>query len=100
MTESISVFAEYNFHDVGTLFTVTDSNNQNWNVKGNGLHTVSMGVNFRFLDEVVVWLRENSDGPSDRTGGPILLRENQISTPDQMIPSNRPKPITVASATR
>jgi len=47
LTESISVFAEYNFHDVGTSFSVS-SGGSDWDVKGKGLHTVSMGVNFRF----------------------------------------------------
>ncbi|TQM93843.1 opacity protein-like surface antigen [Roseinatronobacter monicus] len=47
LTESISVFAEYNFHDVGTSFSVSSGGND-WDVKGKGLHTVSMGVNFRF----------------------------------------------------
>ena len=48
LTESISVFAEYNYHDVGTSFTMTPDDGPSWDVKGKGLHTVTMGVNFRF----------------------------------------------------
>ena len=48
LTESISVFAEYNYHDVGTSFTMTSDDGPSWDVKGKGLHTVTMGVNFRF----------------------------------------------------
>lgn len=49
LTESISVFAEYNYHDVGTSFTMTsDDEGPSWDVKGKALHTLTMGVNFRF----------------------------------------------------
>lgn len=50
LTESISVFAEYNYHDVGTSFSVRPENSfgPDWNVKGKGLHTVNLGLNVRF----------------------------------------------------
>ena len=47
LNQNISVFAEYNYHDVGKSFTAT-VDNADWTVKGKGLHTVNMGLNFRF----------------------------------------------------
>ena len=47
LNSNISVFAEYNYHDVGKNFTVS-SEGTDWSVRGKALHTVNMGLNFRF----------------------------------------------------
>ncbi len=47
LNRNVSVFAEYNYHDVGKTFT-TNVAGADWTVTGKGLHTVSAGVNFRF----------------------------------------------------
>jgi outer membrane immunogenic protein len=48
LNTNVSIFAEYNYHDVGKSFSGTDIDGDAWHVRGKGLHTVGMGVNFRF----------------------------------------------------
>jgi outer membrane immunogenic protein len=47
LNRNISIFAEYNYHDVGKTFT-TNVAGEDWTVSGKGLHTIGAGVNFRF----------------------------------------------------
>lgn len=47
---NISIFAEYNYHDVGKSFAITPASGPgpDWQVRGKGLHVISAGMNFRF----------------------------------------------------
>jgi outer membrane immunogenic protein len=47
LTRNMSIFAEYNYHDVGKTFTA-NVDGADWTVNGKGLHTIGAGVNFRF----------------------------------------------------